>query len=458
MKIGKIAIFILLVSSLYAYNVKNYKDGIFYVEFSGASPIKEETAILFNTHIKSQKAFLLNNGKIIVFENKTLKRYRADGTLEKTVQLEFKPDIVIPSNTGNIVIIGKAMRDSKTYNLYLTDLDAQSTKLITTLDSDHFPGVYAPIEKVKKAIKKAPSFKNDYFSYMYEYANFESGFVDGNTLYIWYRPNHSLYFGAIYAISLKDGKLKVINDRLNYLCGRSSHSLYYTVLKDENAAEMDNAIYIYTHGKEKRIPLPFSVSSTIFCKNSKAAFISGDSLYILNIKTGKIVAKSKLSGENSRILGISPSGNRVFVSCENENNNLLVVYDVRNKKTATIHTFNSAKPGALTLSYDGEALGFIFKDTLFLGYIEDRHAPFVRFNPPDTSFNQILKITVKAHDVSFVSGLSKILFNDNPISSNASFTVKLKKGENVFTIKATDRAKNTKLVRKKVVYKEKGEK
>ena len=235
------------------------------------------------------------------------------------------------------------------------------------------------------------------------------------------------------------------------MCGSTFNTLFYTVLKDEDAAELDNAVYIYSRGKERRIPLPISIS-TVYCGGYNAATIKKDSLYVFNLKKKKVVVSSKIPGKDPYILGISKSGNRIFVVYEKNKTSALGVYDMRVKKITPISTSGLPGPGNLTLSFDGESFAFMYRDTLYIGYIEDKYPPFIGFTLPDSTHSNTVKVTIRAQDASFVSGMKGVYFNDKPISSDTSFIVGLKEGENTFEVKAEDRAHNIKAIKKTVIY------
>ncbi len=452
----KIFILLLLVTLLPAYNIKQFQNKIFYVEFSSATMTEGKDFILFNTHLPAHDAFLLNNGIIILHRGKNISKYAASGMLLKQVNLNFNPDIVIPSSDGDFAIIGRAQRKEKKYILYKLNFKKGKTLEFITLDSDHFPGVYSPIDAVKQLIKEDPSFKDDYFNQVYQFSNFNGGKIDGNTLYIWYWPNHSLYFGAIYSISLKNGKLKVINDRIEDVCGINRGKIVYTVLKDKNAGELDRAIYLHYRNKDTRITFPF-INGKVFFGGSNIATISNDTLYVASIKSNKVIGHVSLIRKNPKILAFSPSGNRVFLLYDKTDKIALSVFDARENKLKEIKTFAMPKPGGLSCSFDGEAFTFTRHDSLCIGYISDLYAPYASFFLPDTTNEKSVNLKIRAFDDAFVSGFKSLSVNGQNILPDSALNIPLKTGDNPIRITVSDRAGNTRRYRRIIYYIKDGE-
>ena len=122
------------------------------------------------------------------------------------------------------------------------------------LDKLHFPGI-APIKRAKEIIKQDPDFADNYFSLVYENEDFAGGYWIGNNLYFWFYPKYGFHFGGLYSLDLNSGKLTSFHPKFDKLIGiNNKGEIAYTLLKDEDAAEVYKAIYIKTKRRTFTVP------------------------------------------------------------------------------------------------------------------------------------------------------------------------------------------------------------
>ncbi len=442
---------LLLLITLTLPDIKHYKDKIYYIQPEKSEKIEGNFYIIFKTGIKSEKAFLLQNGYLLTYKNGEINEYTPSGKLLYSNKLHFDAGIIVPSDFGKFVIIGKPDRKNKTYDILKLDMESGNIEKIITLDKKHFPGTYAPIERAKKIMEEDPSFRDDYFGLVYQQGNFSGGKIVNNNLYLWFLPEIGLYFGGIYKISLKTGKLSVIADNVGKVCGITRKGISYIILKDKDATEMEKAIHIKGINKERKFPFPYLTFNTVFA-NGTGATINQKTLYVFRTPSISPLHKIIINGEDVQLLNISPSGNRIFVKYRNKNKNILSLLDIREGKLEQIMETSRGDFANLHCTYDAEAFIFTLNDTLYTGYLNDLYAPFISISLPDTVFNDTVKVKVKAEDVAFVSSGTKLFFNNNKIKPDTVLTLILEEGDNFFVFKATDRANNLRNLRKHVFY------
>ena len=432
-------------------NIKHYKDKIYYIEPEKAEKIAKDNVLLFNTHIIAQKAYLLKNGGVITYDNQTIKAYSADGALSDTYKLNFQPSIIVPSPDGDFCIIGKIDRNKKTYELFKLNMKHGDLQHILTIDTKHFPGIPTATERAKNTMKDDPSFANDFYWLMVASINFQGGKIVGDNLYLWYPPKVGMSFGGVYRISLKTKKLDILIKDLGFFCGMGKKSISYIPLSDKDAAEMAHALYLKKQGKLHKSPFTYISSNTLFA-NGIGATIKDSVFYVFRFSMTRPMYKQIIKGKDARLLLISPSGKRIFLTYRSNGKHILSLFDVREGKLENLFETTNGQFDNLWCSFDGEGFIFTHKDTLYRGYLNDLYAPYVISSMPDTTYKDTIKVKILSYDDAFVSQGTSLFYNEKAISPDTVLVLPLSEGDNFFTFKAMDRAGNVRRVKKHVFY------
>ncbi len=434
--------------------IKHYRDKIFYVFPRLGEKVEKNNTLIIQTEIPANHAVILNNGKIIVQHHRKISLYAPDLSLIKEINLDlfpsdFSPSYIIADPEGKFLIVGKPDRRQKTYTLYKVDLLSNNISPLINLDKWHFPGI-APIKRAEKIIKENPEFAADYFSLIYQFEDFEGGFIRDGKLYIWFKPDYGSYKGRLYVISLDNPRIiSQIND-FNLLTGLSSRNFVYTKTADDDASELDKAVYVNNKGKEKKYNLSFITNNMKYGNNHIFA-IRDESLRVINLKSKE--SKEVLVPKNAEILFATPSGNRAFIYKPGQGT-FIMLYDVR---TGTLTELLSGEvkgfPHSFTSTYDGESFVFVVENRLMLGYINDLSRPVISVRLPDTVDVRTIEFSVNAYDRAFVSGLKNLELNGKPVSNHSEQSLSLNKGVNRLTFRASDRAGNITTIRKQIFAK-----
>ncbi len=446
---------ILLILSLigygFAYNIEHYRDKIFYVKVNNAQVAENKNSIIFKTNIHTDKAFILNNGRIIVQFKDTINLLAADFTKIKSMNIGFQTNLLIPSPSGKYVIIGKPDRHQKVYNLCKLQLSSGKIDTIATLDKLHFPGI-APIKRAENIIKNDPGFANDYFSLAYAHDDFEGGFLRHDTLYLWFAPEYGLHKGRIYAVPVNKKEVITLVQNANALLGFTKGSFAYTITSDEDATTIEKAVYISSSGKVKRYPFYFLGTNNEKYGQNRVFAIFQDSLFIVNLHQNKYQA-IRLPGKEAKLKCVTHSGMRAFLTYKKDTINYLALYDLHTNSLMTIYSNFKHDITFLNATYDGEAFVFGNENLLHIGYTEDYQKPFIVIKAPDTTKQKTIRFSIYSSDVAFVSGIKEVRLNASLIHGDTTLEIPLKDSINVFTIEATDRANNRRIVKKCVFYK-----
>ena len=434
-----------------AYNIEHYKNKIFYIKAENAQVIENGHSIVFKTKIHANKAVILNNGKIIVQYKDTLTLLTPDANTLSKVPTGFQPKILIPESSGRNAIIGKPDRHKKTYKIYQVEFSTGKITTIATLDKLHFPGI-APIKRAENLIKNNPDFAEEYFSLVYAYEDFKGGFLRHDTLYLWFAPDYGLHKGRTYAIPIGKKEIITVSKDANALLGYTKGSLAYTRTFDEDASTIEKAVYVLSSGKIKRYPFYFVGTNNVKYGQDRVFAIYRDSLFIINLRQNKYRATC-LPGKEAKLKFVTHSGMRAFLTYKKDNINYLALYDIHTNSLHTLYSNFKHDISFLNATYDGEAFVFGHDNLLHIGYTDDYQKPFVIIKAPDTTKHKTIKLSVYSSDAAFVSGIKAVKLDSSVIVNDTTLEISLKDSLNVFTVKATDRANNKRVVKKSVFYK-----
>ncbi len=451
-----------------ALGVKNYRGKVWFLKPAFEyKNLGESPFLIFKTPIKC-KIFKVSyeTNKIFVLFKDELKIFSPDFSLIKDVKnlkermgvKSWKSEIgfMALKDSGDEVFFGIPDRENKKYLVFSYYVKNDKLRLLLTLDKKHFPGV-APIKKVLKSIKEDPSFFDDYFSFVFDYSDFEDAYYDVGKLYMWFKPDYSLYFGGLYVYDIYEKKLSFPYKKFDKLYGFSDGDYLYSRIIDDNASEVEDSLYVRLYKKKFKIK-NVNFERGVAFSGETAAYVTKDGyINIRNVFKDERPLKIKAPAWNFKIINISFSGNRLFIDTEK---NGLKYYDRRDGKFYTLLSAKNKKGwvSGLYSCIDGEFILFALDNHLWAGYLPDEMAPILRVESRDLfrnkTFNDKITFNFEARDTCFVSGVGKtcVSFKGKNFSSKGKVTVSLNEGENILNFFIKDRAGNVRKVVKKVFY------
>lgn len=475
MKKFMILIILLLLLPVHASIIK-YREKVWYEK--PVFPLNAETNLpflIFKTPIyegknSTTRVFFVNE-KIILLKDFNVEIYDTSFKFLKRIynlkqkigydEKWGKYGLVIPSPTGDKLVLGYANRREKKYYIYILDLNSKGTKLLKVLDKLHFPGI-APIKRAKEIIKQDPDFADNYFSLVYENEDFAGGYWIGNNLYFWFYPKYGFHFGGLYSLDLNSGKLTSFHPKFDKLIGiNNKGEIAYTLLKDEDAAEVYKAIYIKTKRRTFTVPGVELSAGAAFNGLTLVYETQDKKIAVFNIEKKTTVASFPLPGKDLKILYVTPSGNRFFFSATvKKYHRNFYVFDVRDGRYYPLFS-TTTEPVVSNIStcYDGEFIVFRNRNDIWAGYLPDIIPPRleVKVYPPLVGgkiYKEEVKLKVFARDACFVSGIEEpsIEFKGIKHKSGEVIKVRLNQGKNVLNLIVKDRAGNVRTEKKNIVF------
>ncbi|MCD6130956.1 MAG: hypothetical protein J7J61_02460, partial [Candidatus Hydrothermae bacterium] len=459
--LSSIALMIFMVLPQDVFALTRYSEKVWYEKPAFTlTPQPNSEFLTFMSNLTADRVILLPKGKILLRRGDLLEIYGPDfdviryfKNLKKTIGWDevHGYGVLIPSRDGKKLIIGFANRELRQYNLVLFNLETGEHKFLTTLDKMHFPGI-APIKRAMEIIKTDPEFANIYFSRVYNSFDFEDGTWIDDKIYLWFAPEYGLHFGGLLVYDLSIGQLTPFLEKADHIIGVSKDGLIaYTHLKDDNATELDKAIYIKTTKSTIRIP-DASIEKGACFNGEILVYTTHDKKVVFySVKKKTPVASFNMPGKDFRMIELSPSGNRLFFTAQIETAPpTLYVYDTRDRKYYPIITDGRHIDtiSFLNSSNDGEFVVFREGSRVWASYLTDYSAPQItlKINPlyKNKAFTESVTVKAYAEDMCFTSGIQEpaIEFDKKKYRSGDEIKVILKEGENILIFKASDRAGN----------------
>ena len=233
--------------------------------------------------------------------------------------------------------------------------------------------------------------------------------------------------------------------------------MVYSKLIDQDAGEVGDTLYIFKNGRELKID-KFDIPSNAALNGNTIVYTKNRNLMLYNAKNGKKKAILKLTLEKPVVLGVSKTGNRIFLGEKKDGKHALYFYDAYLKKLILIKDrLGNRFPSPVYSSYDGEYNAFSIGEDFYRLYLNDYSKPVLTVSfkgkiYKGKSYGNKITAICDFHDRCFVSGAeNKIIVKGKEYSGN-KIELNLKEGENTFRFEATDRAGNKTTLIKKITY------
>ena len=460
----KKAIVLLLIFTTFCFSQTLYKDKIWYLKPNAkVNTIKTQNFIMFSSHIKGLNYFQPYGSKIffksdfndLTVNNADFSDFFHTRDIASLIKgKKGRKSILIPYK-NSIYILFKD-RENRCFHIFNYNFKKNKSRFVLTLNEKYYPG-YTAIEKVKISWKENPSFKKDWFYFIDQYADFSKGWAFKDKLILFNAPNHGMFYGRALIIDLKRKKVDKTVEKVETVYGANENYVVYSKLIDKDAGEVGDTLYIFKNGREFRID-KFDIPSGAALNGNTIVYIKNRNLMLYNAKNGKKKAILKLNLEKPVVLGVSKTGNRIFIGEKKDGRHALYLYDAYLKKLILIkEKLANRFPSPVYSSYDGEYNSFSIGENFYRLYLNDYSKPVLKVNLKGKIYKGMAygnKITAICdfYDRCFVSGAeNKIIVNGKEYSGK-KIELNLKEGENTFRFEATDRAGNKTTLIKKITY------
>ncbi|BBB33265.1 hypothetical protein TTHT_1803 [Thermotomaculum hydrothermale] len=454
---------LILLISLPLFSQTLYKDKIWYIKpQANTKTVKTDNFIMFSSNLSGLNNFYPFSSKALLtstFHNCFINEanfttsFQTEDTDKLIPEGKGERDILIPYKN----YIYFLLKDSKNicYYIYRYDIKNKKSKFILKLTQKYYPG-YSATDKVKQSWKENPSFKKDWFNFINEFAEFRKGWAFKDKLILYYAPDYGLFFGRALIINLKTKKVEKTIERVDTVFGANENHILYTKLVDDDATTVGDDLYLFKNGKEYKID-KFDRDNGAFLNGNTVAYTKENIITLYNIKTGKRKEVLKLNLKLPVVLGVSKTGNRIFIGEREDKKQTLYLYDLYSKKLITILPhINRSFPSNFYVSYDGEYASFSVGENFYRIYLNDNSKPslYVKIKGliDSKTFKDKVKATVYFQDKSFVSGTNGEFKVNGKLYKEKTITLPLKEGVNKFVFEAKDRAGNTVKKAKKIIY------
>ncbi len=460
----KKTIIFLLIFTSFCFSRTLYKDKIWYIKpKTKVKTIKTQNFIMFSAHIKGLNYFQPYGSKIFFksdFNDLTVTNadfsdfFQTRDIVSLIKGKKGRKSILIPYK-NSIYILFKD-KENRCFHIFNYNFKKNKSKFVLTLNEKHYPG-YTAIKKVKEEWKQDPSFKKDWFNFIDEYADFSKGWAFKDKLILFNAPNHGLFYGRVLIIDLKRKKVEKTVERVETVYGANENYVVYSKLIDRNAGEVGNTLYLFKNGREFKID-KFDIPSGAALNGNAIVYTKNRSLMLYNAKKRKKKAILKLNLEKPVVLGVSKTGNRIFIGEKKDGRHALYLYDTYLKKLILIKDKLANRfPSPVYSSYDGEYNTFSIGEDFYRLYLNDYSKPALTVSfkgkiYKGMAYGNKITATCNLYDRCFVSGTDgKIKVNGKEYSEK-QIKLNLKEGENTFRFEATDRAGNKTTLIKKITY------
>ncbi len=460
----KKAIVFLLIFTTFCFSRTLYKDKIWYIKPKATvQTVKNKNFILFSSHIKGlnyfqpygSKIFFKNDYNNLIINNADFTNLFQTRDITSLINdKKRKRSIIIPYK--NSVYILFKDKENRCFHIFNYNFEKNKSRFVLTLGEKYYPG-FTAIKKVKEEWKQDPSFKKDWFNFIDQYADFSKGFAFKNKLILFNAPNHGMFYGRVLIIDLKRKKVEKTIERVETVYGANENYVVYSKLIDQDAGEVGNNLYLFKNGREFRID-KFDIPSGAALNGNAIVYIKNQNLMLYNGKNGKKEAILKLNLEKPVVLGVSKTGNRIFIGEKKDGKHALYLYDAYLKKLILIKgRLGNRFPSPVYSSYDGEYNSFSIGEDFYRLYLNDYSKPVLTVSfkgkiYKGKSYGNKITAICEFYDRCFVSGIEgKIKVNGKEYSEK-QITLSLQEGENTFKFEVSDRAGNKTTLIKKITY------